>query len=195
MLIYKIKKMNRYLILLFTFAIAPIVTNAQAPVSVQMHYGGNFQFDGDTDYVILDFENKSDMDIYDDMMMNVFFLYKQPNDVVSGVNGKMIKVRGGTNISFVDEDGEKRKGSVYYRICFWIKNGKVKVKAPVLEDVTYLSSNYPVIRREIKPSELASIYGESSDQSGLTELEDYLSYEINYILGLVSGTYPYHQNW
>jgi len=192
--------MLRYIILSLACIFGAFSTMAQSsvsisPVSIYLNYGGTFQFDDGSGYKILDFGDKSDQSLYENMMMNVLFFYNQPNSVVSSVEGKMIKVRGLlSDISFIN-NGTKCMGNAYYQIYFWIKNGKVKIHAPILETIRNNSGMlYNKKLSEIEPSELATLYGK--DQTGLIELQNDLSHTINYILGLeASSQYPYLENW
>lgn len=107
--------MLRQIILVIVCAFSTFVTMAHPFVTVHMNDGGSFQFENGSDYTILNFEGKSDKVLYDEMMMNILFLYIQPNEVVSGVEGKMIKVRGHmSNIGFT-KNGTKYNGNAYYQ--------------------------------------------------------------------------------
>lgn len=182
--------MLRQILLFIICAFSTFATIAQSFVSVYMNHGGAFQFENGSNYTVLNFEGKSDKELYDEMMMNILYLYIQPNDVVCGVDGKMIKVRGHmSNIGFI-KDGTSYTGNAYYQIYFYIKNGKVKILAPIFENIRYARIS------EIKPSELATLYIQSADQSDLIKIQNNLNSTLNYILGLeASSSYPYLNDW
>lgn len=181
--------MKRLLLTILIAVAGCAVGIAQNLIEYRMQTDGAFLDSNRDEYTIVELGDKSAKEIYDEMMMNASFLYRKPNEVLSGVDGKMISLRGGEDIKYPDKNGAEASGHVQYGIYFWIKDGRVMVKAPTLENMGYGSS-------KISPKELSDLYIASNDKSGLIDFEGQLEYIVNYILGIApNGIYPYKRDW
>lgn len=182
--------MKRLLLIIFIAAASCAIGVAQEPIEYRMQTDGTLLDSNRGEYTIVEMGNKSAKEIYDEMMMNASRLYKKPNEVLFGVEGKMISLYGGENITFPDRDGTVTSSSIKIRIRFYIKDGKVMMYVPILEDIVrYGSSN-------ITPKELADLYVASDAHPGLDEFEKDLSFTVNYILGIApNGIYPHKRDW
>lgn len=188
--------MTRKFLSLILFVSAIFTATAQTPVKFTLHTDGSFADVYKNKYITVDMPGMTASEIYDNMMMNVLYLYVQPNDVASGVAGKMIKVRGHkSGIKFKDSNGNEQTGNAYYTIVFWIKDGKVLIEAPHLENIK-LGTAKIGRSQEITARQLASYYFNSPTGADLKSLEDDLNYFVNFILGILpEKNYPNRQNW
>ena len=167
------------------------------PVNFRLFTSGLFANPEDKSvYCVVEMKGKTDQTIFDDLMMNALCAFVQPTDVVSYVNGKMINVRYHiSDIPFSDENGTLQKGETYCTIRFWIRDGKVKVAAPHLEEIIYYSGSGSIgVRKKISPYELALLYSKTGDNN-VSKLENPINYTINCILGILGGGNPYYDKW
>ncbi|MGB4776136.1 MAG: hypothetical protein WBP45_13235 [Daejeonella sp.] len=80
------------------------------------------------DYIVLNFEGKSKVDLYKKSLVFLNKLYVSPKNVISAVEGEAISING------VEKNSIRRTGmhrfSNNYTVSFEFKDGKIKVNAP-----------------------------------------------------------------
>lgn len=116
--------------------IIPMMVNAQEHVRFILNENGEYRTKDGEDYVVVPFEGKTAKEIYNEIVSNVFSFYNDPNEVMSGLDGVSIKIRAISNkIVYAHPTlmGRKRH-SGYYQLEFKIKDGRVRVSAPHVED-------------------------------------------------------------
>ena len=93
------------------------------------------------DYVVFEFEGKTQKELYDAVLLKINTSYVSPKDVLSSIESVNITINGFTQKLF------KWNGAVFdvnYTISFMFKDGKVRVNAPSLNKMlgTYQRKSY-----------------------------------------------------
>ena len=114
-----------------------LIASAQIP-SFKLKPSGEFMNSNFEKYEIYPVKNKTAHELYEMVCANISKVYKSPKDVMSVVEDKSIAIR-----AFSDElvISEKMFGaplayySCYYNLLFEFKDGKIKVSAPIIDEV------------------------------------------------------------
>lgn len=107
---------------------------AQDKVQFNLTPIGSFITDGGEDFVVVPFEGKSAHEIYQTLATNVGSLYNDPSKVMSGVEDASIKVRGYSSNLCLKKAILTFGGGGHYQLEFKIKDGRVRVSAPYIEN-------------------------------------------------------------
>lgn len=122
-------------ILLLSFLLLSIIVKGQDQVSFKLTQTGFCSNDG-KDYIVVPFEGKNAHDIFLSLCSNINSLYKNPKNVMSVV--------GDTSISIIAYDEKISSTNAmlgmhiwlggYYNLVFQIKDGRVRVSAPIIDE-------------------------------------------------------------
>ena len=107
-----------------------------AQVNFKLQANGQFLTEDGADFVVVPFDGKSAHDIYTMLTSNVLSIYDDPSKVMNTVEDNTVKVRGFAKkgelfpyITMFDLSVE-----CYYQLEFKIRDGRVRVSAPKVED-------------------------------------------------------------
>ena len=119
-----------------------LVASAQTPISFKLTTSGAFASEDGQDYIVVPFEGKNAHQIFQMLCVNVSKLYKEPKQVMSVVDDASISVRGyDPKVTYIKDLLQTFDIGGYYKLDFEIKDGKVKVNAPVIEENLVKSIN------------------------------------------------------
>ena len=123
--------MKRFLFIVVLF-LSTLMANAQY-VQFKLFYDGSFCQKNGLNYTIVQFAGKSAHQIYQALFINASEVYKNPKQkVIITIDGSSINIRAyDTKLTF-REQGEYLSG--YYTLHFDVKDGKVKVDAPIVDE-------------------------------------------------------------
>lgn len=123
----------RKLLLLATL-LMPLLMSAQNTVQFILTSDGVYKAENGDDYIVIPFEGKTAHQIYQILVSNINSIYKNPSEVMTGVEDFSIKVRA------ISDDvirtrllGIGQSQSGYYQLEFKIKDGRVRVSAPLID--------------------------------------------------------------
>lgn len=123
--------------LLFTLmCLTALSLGAQTVVSFKLTPNGSFISEEGKDFIIVPFEGKNAHQIFQQLSVNANALYKNPSKVMSVVDDASITIRGyDSKLTYTKFLMEKQWISGYYNLNFQIKDGRVKVAAPIIDEV------------------------------------------------------------
>lgn len=123
------KKILSIIALLFVITIA----NAQDKgVEFKLQKNGSFLTEEGKDYEIIQYEGLSAHEIYQKLCTNAGGVYNNPSKVMSNVEDVSIKIRA-LSTGLVKAKMGMDKGA-YYQFQIKIKDGRVRVEAPMIEE-------------------------------------------------------------
>ena len=178
---------TRFFTLLASLFISLAIT-VQGQVAFHVTPDGSFITNEGTDYVIVEFEGKDAHQIFQELSSNVGSIYNDPSKVMSSVEDVSIKIRAIenflTNSTMGIPVGSWRG---YYQLEFKIKDGRVRVSAPMIEPY-FQDSNY------MKPNKSYKNYVKGLFKNGQVKenkKKEYnkLNYLINNPINAILGSY------
>ena len=189
-------------VILFLLLICPFIMSAQELVSFKVTPDGNFVSSTGEDFVVVPFEGKNAHQIYQMLASNVGSVYNDPSKVMSGVEDASIKIRAfSDNIYTKKVMGIPHAFQGFYQIEFRIKDGRVRITAPYVED----SLDAPSISNQFggNKGSFRHIVGKWFKNGKLKEkeapnasnIELQLNGAINVILGLSGSTSKVDDDW
>ena len=113
----------------------PMLGGAQELANFVLMPDGTYQTEDGKDFVVIPFDGKTAHQIYKELASNVGSTFNDPSKVMSGVEDASIKIRAYANVliyRFVI--GAKQPLGGYFQLEFKIKDGRVRVSAPYVED-------------------------------------------------------------
>lgn len=125
------KVLTMFLILL------PLIAGAQDLALFVLTPNGTYQTKDGNDFVIISFEGKTAHQIFQELASNVNSTFNNPSKVMSTVEDVSIKIRAySSDIIFGMPLGYAKAQPYggYYQLEFRIKDGRVRVSAPFVED-------------------------------------------------------------
>lgn len=128
--------MKRFLIVI-THALFCTIALAQNEVNFILKEDGEFYtVDNNQNFQIVNFDGMSSEDIYNTLLSNINSIYNDPKIIVSNVNNTSIKIRAiFTDIILCNlHNLVECMASANYQLEFRIKDGRVRVAAPFIED-------------------------------------------------------------
>lgn len=115
----------------------PLIADAQEMVHFILKPNGTYQTEEGNDYVIINFEGKTAHQIFQELASNVASTYNNPSKVMSTVEDASIKIRAysddiiyGMPFGYI----KIQPHGGYYQLEFKIRDGRVRVSAPFIED-------------------------------------------------------------
>ncbi len=116
--------------------VLPMLAMAQDLVHFVLMPDGTYQTEDGKDFVVVPFEGKTAHQIYQELATNVGSVYKEPSEVMSGVEDASIKIRAYKDCLWYNKALGLIVGVMggYYQLEFRIRDGRVRVSAPIVED-------------------------------------------------------------
>lgn len=166
------------------FLLLPAILNAQNMAVFTLNQYGEYQSSEGDDFIIIPFDGKTAHEIYQELASNVGSLYNEPSKVMSTVEDASIKIRAFSNdLIRVSVLGLKSSFGGYYQLEFLIKDGRVRVSAPLIEETLWSGSPtqrsfFKEIKKYFKDGKL-----KENKESDYTVVVTKMNTIINTILG------------
>lgn len=114
----------------------PMLAGAQELANFVLMPDGTYQTEDGKDFVVIPFEGKTAHQIYQELASNVGSTFNDPSKVMSGVEDASIKIRAFSDFLWLNKVlGIPHGWGGYYQLELRIKDGQVRVSAPVVEDI------------------------------------------------------------
>jgi len=172
----------------------PYASLAQNQVSFHLTEKGIYIDEQGNDFVVVPFEGQSAQQIYKTLCVNVSSVYNNPSEVMSTVEDASIKIRAFSNdLIRMSVIGLKQSLGGFYQLEFKIKDGRVRVSAPIVEETLW--TDLPTERtfsKEVKKYFKNGVVKEKK-QEDLIIVETKMNVVINSILG--SNLSEEDNNW
>ncbi len=115
--------------------ISSILTWGQGLINFDLKPSGVYKSPDGKDFIVVPFDGKSSHHIFQEIMMNVNSLYKKPSEVVTTVEDKSIKIYAYSNeVIRARVLGMNYKYGGFFQLEFKIRDGRVRVSAPVMDE-------------------------------------------------------------
>jgi len=125
----------RKIILFFVMALLSIGCHAQSPSVAYDHVTGTMMFDGGKDYAVVQMEG-TQKELHDLIMTNLTRICNNASDNVTSFNDASVSMSAVTKLFTLDLSmGIKQQWDGKIKIDIAIKDGKVRISAPVLSEV------------------------------------------------------------
>lgn len=189
------KKLTFVLVLM----IGAISAFAQKPVDFRINTESGFSDINSNQNIVVEFPGKSAAEIYNMMAVNIGELYYAPQELMYGVPGEYISVS--CNVADFCKAGTTTwKGR--YKLSFVIKDGKVLVLKPSVQEVSVMRNASTLRAEELSFTDFIMGYWydkaagkfKSSESDNMKNCESGVNKTINMILGIIPlNTIP--ANW
>ncbi|MDE5596133.1 MAG: hypothetical protein K2I89_11275, partial [Muribaculaceae bacterium] len=130
----------------------PILAWGQDFANFVLMPDGTYRTEDGKDFVVIPFEGKTAHQIYQELASNVGSIYNNPSKVMSSVEDASIKIRAFSNdLIRISLLGLGQSLGGYYQLEFRIKDGRVRVSAPIIEETMWIDG--PIARtfpKEVK---------------------------------------------
>lgn len=121
----------------------PMVAWGQELVHFVLMSDGTYQTEDGKDFVVVPFDGKTAHQIYQELASNVGSTFNDPSKVMSGVEDASIKIRAFSDFLWFNKVlGIPHSWGGYYQLEFRIKDGRVRVSAPIVEDIAMDTQPY-----------------------------------------------------
>lgn len=124
----------------------PMLATAQELANFVLMPDGTYQTDDGKDFVVIPFEGKTAHQIYQELASNIGTTFNDPSKVMSGVDDASIKIRAFSDNLVMAKPfgfGKDKPYGGHYQLEFKIRDGRVRVSAPIVEeDVEYISYDH-----------------------------------------------------
>lgn len=172
---------------------------AQDLVTFKLTPQSTFTSESGNDFVVIPFEGKTAHQIYQVLASNVSSLYNNPSKVMTGVEDASIKIRALSDNMYTNKFmGASGHVPAYYQLEFRIKDGRVRVSAPYIEDTAtfhmYGSDNEGAFRR-VSKKWFKNGEVKEKNKGQVAEVENNLNTLINSILGLIGSSVTADDDW
>ena len=126
--------MRKYLSFCLMLIISCLSVSAQ--VDFKLQADGSFRTIDGADYVVIPFEGKSAHDLFVTLTSNATSIYNDVSKVMNTVQDNTVKIRGFAGSGNIFPYFTMFNFSVegYYQLEFKIKDGRIRVSAPIVED-------------------------------------------------------------
>lgn len=114
----------------------PAIIDAQELVEFVLMPNGTYQTKDGKNFVVISFDGKTAHRIYQELASNVSSTFNNPSKVMSGVEDVSIKIRAySDNLVMAKPFGfvKDQPYGGYYQLEFRIRDGRVRVSAPIIE--------------------------------------------------------------
>lgn len=135
--------MKKILLVIF-FSLINIQCWSQQYVDFKLMPDVSFKTDDGNDYEVVEYPDKNSHEIYQLLTSNITTLYNNPSKVMTSFDETSIKVRALGTFFYYKALGRKIFLTGYYQLLFKIKEGRVRVSAPFLENRTENKDGYVV---------------------------------------------------
>lgn len=124
-------------VIVIVLMLIPLLAVAQDAPEFILTSDGTYQTADGKDFVVVPFEGMTAHQIYQELATNIGSTYNNPTEVMSGVEGSSIKIRAYSDFLWLNKFlGIPHRWGGFYQIEFRIKDGRVRVSAPYVEDVS-----------------------------------------------------------
>ncbi len=115
---------------------ALVCLSSFAQVDFKLQSNGTFATEDGANYVVVPFEGKSAHDLFTMLTSNVTSIYNDASKVMNTVEDNTVKIRGfaGSGKMFPYITMMKFSVEGHYQLEFKIRDGRVRVSAPMVED-------------------------------------------------------------
>ena len=163
------------------------VLSASAQVEFKLGPDGTFHMKDGRNYAVVPFEKKSAHEIYQTLFVNVAEVYRDPKQkVIITLDGSSVNIRAYDPKLTYAKMGENLGG--YYTLNFEVKDGKVKVDAPIVDE--NLTRSKDGVRDNDFSKLVRSWYQEATIQARYADQVAYTEQEFNAIInGILTGNY------
>lgn len=193
--------MKKILTILLVFI--PFIGFAQNLVNFKLDSDASFISPDEKDFIVVPFKGKNAHQIYKMLASNVGTVYKDPSKVMSGVDGASIKIRAFSRQLFTQKVlGISHAWEGYYQLEFRIKDGRVRVSAPIVEEsimAPTLEQNVFVAHKGWFPALVKKWFKNGApkekDLQKIEEVQTEMNGLINAILGLAGTTSTVGDDW
>lgn len=121
----------------------PMLAWGQELANFVLMPNGTYQTEDGKDFVVISFEGKTAHHIYQELASNVGSTFNDPSKVMSGVEDASIKIRAFSDFLWFNKVlGIPHGWGGYYQLEFRIKDGRVRVSAPIVEDIAMDTQPY-----------------------------------------------------
>ncbi len=121
----------------------PLLAGAQELANFVLLPDGTYQTEDGKDFVVIPLEGKTAHQIYQELASNVGSTFNDPSKVMSGVEDASIKIRAFSDFLWFNKVlGIPHGWGGYYQLEFRIKDGRVRVSAPIVEDIAMDTQPY-----------------------------------------------------
>lgn len=191
-------------ILLLMAIVLPIILQAQEPVKFYLTDNGSFVSESGENFIVVPFDGKSAHEIFVTLTSNVASVYNNPSQVMSTVDDASIKIRAYNDCIFTNKVLMiQRCWAGYYQLEFRIKDGRVRVSAPIIENTLTNNQLSPTAvgggnKREF--DKVASGWfkdgkPKEKEQKNIEYVEAGVDVPINSILGVIGVNSEIDDNW
>lgn len=187
-------------ILFFFLLLCPFLMNAQDLVNFKLTPQGSFVAADGENYVVVPFEGKTAHQLYQMLASNVGSVYNDPSKVMTGVEDASIKIRAFSDNIYVKKVlGMPSYVQGHYQLEFRIKDGRVRVSAPMVEENLEMvgadGKRYPASFSHIVKGWFKNGEPKEKEVQNIENVENQMNYPINAILGLVGKTSTVDEDW
>lgn len=113
----------------------PMLAGAQELANFVLMPDGTYQTEDGKDFVVIPFEGKTAHQIYQELASNVGSTFTDPSKVMNGVEDASILIRAYSDCLWYNKAlGMTVCMGGHYRLEFKIRDGRVRVSAPIVED-------------------------------------------------------------
>ena len=171
--------------------IAVLCLSAVLSVSAQVEFkvspDGTFHLRDGRNFVVVPFEGKTAHEIYSTLFTNASEVYRDPKQkVIITIDGSSVNIRAYDPKLTNSKPTEYLGG--YYTLNFEVKDGKVKVDAPVVDEI--LTRTKDGVRDKDFSKLVRSWYQEASLQAKFQDNASYTESEFNsFINGILTGNF------
>lgn len=173
---------------------AVLSASAQS-VDFKLTVDGTFHLKDGRNFAVVPFEKKTAHEIYSQLFLNASEVYKEPKQkVIITIDGSSINIRAFDQKLTFKEPGTYLGG--YYELNFEVKDGKVKVAAPVVDEI--LTRTKDGVRDKDFSKLVRSWYQEAAIQAKYQDNQVYTEQEFNaFINGILTGNFmgDSSENW
>ena len=166
--------------------VMPYASFAQNQVSFHLTEHGIYVDEQGNDFMVTPFEGQSAQQIYKQLCVNVSSLYNDPSKVINTVEDASVKIRAfSDDLVRISVLGLKQSLGGYYQLEFRIKDGRVRVSAPIVEETLWMElPTERTFKKEIKKYFKDGVVKEKK-QADLIIVEAKMNTIINSILGTI----------
>lgn len=165
---------------------AVLSVSAQS-VEFKLNPDGTFHLRDGRNFAVVPFEKKTAHEIYSMLFINASEVYKDPKQkVIITIDGSSVNIRAHDAKLTYKEAGVYLGG--YYTLNFEVKDGKVKVDAPVVDEI--LTRTKDGVRDKDFSKLVRSWYQEAALQAKYQDNASYTESEFNqFINGILTGNF------
>ena len=163
----------------------PFFASSQNLVVFNLNEFAQYKAENGDDFLVVPFDGKSAHEIYNELASNVCSVYNDPSKVMSVVEDTSIKIRAfSDDIIRLHFMGLTQPVGAYYQLEFKIKDGRVRVSAPYVEETLWLkgreNGNFPkAVKGYFKDGKLKEKFAKDYEA-----VVDKMNAKINFILGI-----------